>query len=105
MKLDAVVLGKSLHKLESYSTARQVFVWVRRIRTLGIQNGGGRRKYLIGYMMVADNEIDAFFLGIADFFYCFDTTVQYDDQFYSGGVSIVDSLFDTPYPSLYRSGI
>lgn len=63
MKLDAVVLGKSLHKLESYSATRQVFVWVRRIRTLGIQNGGGRRKYLIGYMMVADNEIDAFSLA------------------------------------------
>jgi len=93
MKLDAVVLGKGLHKLESYSAARQVFVWIRRIRTLGIQNGGSRRKYLIGHMMVADNEIDAFFFGVTDFFYRFNTTVQYDDQFYSGRVSIVDSLF------------
>ena len=93
MKLNAVVLGKSLHKLESYSATRQVFVWIRRIRTLGIQNGGSRRKYLIGYMMVADNEIDAFFFGVTDFFYRLDTTVQYDDQFYSGRVSIVDSLF------------
>ena len=104
MKLDAVVLGKGLHKLESYSATRQVFVWIRRIRTFGIQNGGSRWKYLIGYMMVADNEIDAFFFGVTDFFYRFNTTVQYDDQFYSGGVSVVYSFFRHTIPFIISVG-
>jgi hypothetical protein len=92
MELDAIVDGKCLHELETYAASGQMLIRIGVVFPFGIQNGYGRRQYIIGDMMIADDEINAFLLGICDFFDGFDTTVQYNNQAYAILCGIVYSL-------------
>ena len=60
--------------------------------TLRIQDGHGRRQYLVGHMMIADDEVYAEFLGICYLFYGLDATVEHYNQFDTGLLGIFYSL-------------
>ena len=79
---DAVVLGKGLYELETHSASRQVTIWVCGICAFGVQYCHCRRQLVIRHMMVADDEVYAFVLGVLDFVYCLYAAVQYDDKFH-----------------------
>ena len=49
-----------------------MFIRIGVVFPFGIQNGYSRGQYIIGDMMVADDEINAFLLGVCDFFDGFD---------------------------------
>ena len=57
-----------------------MFIRIGVVFPFGIQNGYSRGQYIIGDVMVADDEINAFLLGVCDFFDGFDTAVQGDDK-------------------------
>ena len=78
---DAVVLGKSLHELESHATAAQMLERIGGVHTLGIEDGHSRRQFLIGHVMVADDKVYAKRVGIVDFFDCLDAAVEHNNQF------------------------
>lgn len=65
MKLDAVADGKRLHEFKAYPATRKVFVGISIVFALGVQYGYGRGQYLIGHVVVADDEVDAFSLAYA----------------------------------------
>ena len=92
MELDTVVEGKCLHELKAYAASGQMFIRIGVVFPFGIQNGYSRGQYIIGDMMVADDEINAFLLGVCDFFDGFDTAVQYNNQTYTTLCGIVYSL-------------
>ena len=88
----AVVLGKSLHKLEAHPTAAEVLERIAVVGTLGVEHRHSWRQRLVGHMMVTDNEVDAQTLGIGHLFNGLDATVENDDQLYSVFVGIVYSF-------------
>lgn len=45
------------------------------VEPLGIENGYGGWQYGVGHMVVADDKVDAFLLGIRYFFYRLDAAV------------------------------
>ena len=57
---------------------------------LGVEDGGGGGQGLIRQMVVADDDIDALVLGIADFLHGFDAAVEGDDQ----GVAVLPGPVD-----------
>ena len=66
MELDTVVEGKCLHELKAYTASGQMFIRIGVVFPFGIQNGYSRGQYIIGDMMVADDEINAFLLGVCE---------------------------------------
>ena len=63
---------------------------------LRVQNSHGRRHYLVGHVVVADNKINAPTLGIGYFIDSLDTAIEDDNQFNTCLVSKVNSfLADT----------
>ena len=92
MELNAVAEGKGLHELEAHAATRQVLVGIGVVGPFGIQDGHGGRQHVVGYVVVADDEVDAFFLGIRNLLYGFDAAVQHDDQPHSCACGIVHSL-------------
>lgn len=105
VELDTITDSECLHKLEADSTTGKVSVRIRIVQAFGVQNSYGRRKHIIRYMMIADDEINPFLFGISDFLYCFNSTIEYNNQSYTGFCGIVHSFLEMPYPSLYRSGM
>ena len=79
VELDTVTDSECLHKLETDSTTRKVSVRVRIVQAFGVQNSYGRRKHIIRYMMIADDEINPFLFGISNFLYCFNSTIEYNN--------------------------
>ena len=75
VKLYPVVHGKSLHELESHTAARQMIVRISRVEPFGVQDSHGRWQHIVGHMMVADDEVDALFLGIRNLLYSLDAAV------------------------------
>ena len=92
MKLNSVVDGECLHELESDTTSGQMLVGISGVRSFGVQYGHGRWKNLIGYMMVANDEIDAFFFGVRNFINGLDATIKYDNKFYTCLIGVIHSL-------------
>ena len=93
VELNAVVQGKCLHKLKSYPTTGEVLVRISVVFAFGIQYGNGRRQYIVGYVVVADDEVDASLFGVRYFFHGFDAAIQYDDKSYTGFGGVVHSFF------------
>ena len=54
---NVVVLGKSLHKLESYTASAEMLEWEWIVRTLRIEYGHSRWHHIVRNVMVADNEV------------------------------------------------
>ena len=75
-----VVLCKSLHQFEAHATTRQIVVRIGGIGTLGIQHSHRIGQFVIGFVMVADDEVYAFLLGISNFLNSFDTAVEHNHQ-------------------------
>ena len=61
MKFDAVADSECLHEFKTYSAARKMFVRIGVVFALGVQYSYGRGQHFIGYVVVADDEVDAFF--------------------------------------------
>ena len=59
VKLNAIALRKSLHKLKSDATARKVGVRVMIVASFRVQNCHGAGQRFVGHMVVADDEVDA----------------------------------------------
>ena len=68
-------------------------VWVCIIQSFGIQNGNGRRQYIVRYMMVADDEVNSLLFGIRNLLHCFNAAVQHNDKSHSCLCGIVNSFF------------
>ena len=96
VELDAVAQREGLHELEAYTAARQVFVGIGVVFALGVPNGHGRWQHLVGHVVVTDNEVDAFLLGIRNLLYGFDAAVQYDDEFHACLHGVVHSFVGYP---------
>ena len=92
MKLDTVADGKRLHEFKAYPATRKVFVGISIVFALGVQYGYGRGQYLIGHVVVADDEVDAFFFGVCDFVYGLDAAIQYDNQSHTGFGGVVHTF-------------
>ena len=104
VELDTVTDSECLHKLETDSTTGKVSVRVRIVQAFGVQNSYGRRKHIIRYMMIADDEINPFLFGISDFFYCFNSTIEYNNQSYTGFCGVVHSFFRNAIPFIVSVG-
>ena len=104
MELDTVTDSECLHKLETDSTTGKVGVRVRVVQAFGVQYSYGRRKHIIRYMMIADDEINPFLFGISDFFYCFNSTIEYNNQSYTGFCGVVHSFFRNAIPFIVSVG-
>ena len=92
VEFDAVAHGEGLHELESHPAARQVGIGIAVVAAFGVEDGHGGRYDVIGYVVVADDEVDAQFAGVCDFLYRLDAAVQYDDEFHPRFVGIVHTL-------------
>jgi hypothetical protein len=46
---------------------------------VGNGDGYGGRQYVVGHMVITDNEIDPFLFCVSDFIDSFDTAIEYDD--------------------------
>ena len=101
---NAIADGKRLHEFETYATTRQIFVRIGGILTLGIEDGNCWRQFLVGHVVVANNEINAQTLGIGNFFDCLDAAVEHNDEFYTRLVGVVHTLNRHPISLLVSVG-
>lgn len=69
-----------LDQLEAYSAAREVVERIIAVVPFGIQYGSGIRQGLVGKVVVADDDVDALFLGIPDLLDSLDAAVEGDYQ-------------------------
>ena len=95
-KRNAVVLGESLHELESHSASAQMLEGVFVVGPLWVEDGGSRRHLVVRHMMVADDEVDADALGVLYFSYRLDSAVENDNQAYSCLPGVFDALAAHP---------
>lgn len=79
MKFYTVVEGKCLHELKSYAASRKMCVRISVVGSFGIKDGYGGWQYVVGHMVITDNEIDPFLFCISDFIDSFDTAIEYND--------------------------
>ena len=75
-----VVLRKSLHQFKANPATRQIVVRIGGIGTLGIQHGHRIGQFVIGFVMVADDEVYTFLFGISNFLHRLDTAVEHNHQ-------------------------
>lgn len=76
------------------SRAGEVSEWIAAAFYFGIDDGqGGGRLVSLQFVVVTDNDIDAEFRGVPDFFVIRYAAVDGDDQGAADGGEIVDSLF------------
>ncbi len=88
-----IVSGREcLNQFKSYSATRQFFIRIIGIGSFGIDNGHGTGKLIVGHMMIANDEIDAFLFGIRNLIDGFDAAVKRNNKFYTCAHSIIDSL-------------
>ena len=57
-----------------------MFVGILRVGTFGIEHSHGGRQFVVGHVMVANDEIDAPLIGVGHLVDGFDTTVERNDQ-------------------------
>ena len=86
---NTIVLGKSLHKLEAHTATTELLERIGIVVALGVKNGHCGRHLLVGYMVVADDEVNTQRLGIGNFLDCLDATVKDDHQFHTCPMGIV----------------
>ena len=91
-ELNAVADGKSLYEFETNATSTEMLVWISVVKAFGIEDSQGWRQLVARHMMVADYEVDAFFLGVSDFFDSLDAAIQHDNKTNSSFLSIVHTF-------------
>ncbi len=74
------LLGIGLHKFESHPTAGEVVKRITAILPLGIEHRHSRRKFGLGKMVVADDDIHPFSGGISYLVDGLDTAVEGDQK-------------------------
>ena len=79
----AVVFGKCLHKLKAHSAAAKVLKRIGVALALGVENGRGLRQFLVGHVMIANNKVYAYALGIVNLLDSLDATVENDDELHA----------------------
>lgn len=87
-----VALGEGLHELKSYATPAEVRIGISVAFHFGIENGICLRQNVVGDMVVAYDEINAFFLGIVDFINGLDAAIQHNYKFDTNRCSIVNTF-------------
>ena len=92
MKLNAVVQGKGLHELEPHAATREMLIGIGVVFTFGIEDSDRLRKHFVGHMMVTDDEVDAFALGVGYLFHRLDTAVEHNHQPDTGAGCIIHPL-------------
>ncbi len=73
-------VGICLHELEAHTAARQVVERIGAVFALGIEHSHGRGQLHVGEMVVADDGVDAQFLGVFDFLHGLDAAVERNQQ-------------------------
>ena len=101
---DAVVLGKGLHQLESHSATTEVLERIGVVLALGIEDGHGIRHHVVGHVMVADNKINTYALGISNLLDGLDATVEDDNQFHTRLFGIFQSFLADAIPLVVTVG-
>ncbi|CDB09379.1 unknown [Bacteroides sp. CAG:633] len=96
VELDAVADGKRLHELESYAAAREVLVGVGVVEAFGVEYGYSGWQHVVGHVMVADDEVDAFLAGIGYLVHSLDAAVEHDDEFDARLHGVVHSFVGHP---------
>ena len=75
-----------------------MLIRIDRIRALGIQYGDSVRQSGVRHMVVANNKVDAFLLGVLDLLDRFDTAIQRDNQRHAVLGGIIDTLVRDTVP-------
>ena len=88
----AVVLGKCLHELESHAAAAEILERVGAVLALGVEYGHCLWQFVVGHVVVADDEVNAQLLGVADFLDGLNAAVEHDNQFHAVLCRQVESL-------------
>jgi hypothetical protein len=78
-----------LYEFESYAASAEVFIRIGVVVSFGVEDGNGWGQFRPGHVMVADDEVDAFFFGIGYFFGCLYAAIENDDESYSCFIGIV----------------
>src|SRR5574344_363781 len=86
---NAVANGKCLHELEAYATTREVKIRVGVVHTFSIENCHSGGKCFVRNMVVANDKVYAFILGILNLFYSLDATVKHNHEFHSLTLCII----------------
>jgi len=89
VKIDVVVLGKGLHELKAHTTTRELVVGIGVVGALGIEHSNSIRQGVVRYVVITNDEVNAFGLGVLDFLNGFDAAVQGNDQGVSVFVGII----------------
>ena len=82
VELNAVAGGECLHEFESYAAAREVGIGIAVVVAFRIKNRHGRRQFVVGNVVVANDEIDALFAGISHLLNGLDAAVEHNDEFH-----------------------
>ncbi len=89
---EPVAQGKGLHEFKTYSTSRQVRTRIGGTWHLRVKYCHCRRQNLVRHMMVAYDEVYAFFFSISNFIDCLNAAVEHDYKFYVVFCSIFDAF-------------
>ena len=90
-ELDAVADGEGLHQLEAHAATAQMLVGIGVVGTLCVEDGYGGGQ-LVARHVVADDEVDAFLLGVGYLVGSLDAAVEHDDEADARLAGIVDAL-------------
>ena len=89
---DSVADGEGMHKFVANATARKILERIGIAFELRVENGNSVGQHIVGHMVVADDEVDAFFLGILNLFDCLDSAIEHNNQLHSDFGSVVDTF-------------
>ena len=90
--IHAIVASKGLHELKAYATCREMRVGIFVVNAFGIEYGNSFRQLIIGLVVVADDEVNAFLLGIAYHIDCLDAAIERNDQFNAYAIGVINTL-------------
>ena len=89
---NVVVLGESLHELESHAASTEMLEWEGVVGSLRVEDSHSRWHHLVRNVVITDDEVYAKTLGIFYLLDGLDATVKDDDKFDTRLVRKVDSL-------------
>ena len=92
------VLAECLDEFKADAASGEVFTGVGAVLAFGVEHGDGVGNGVAGQVMVANDEIDSFALGIGHPGTGFDSAVEGDDELRSVVGGVVDPLFRNPVP-------
>ena len=91
VRVGKLFLHAGLDELETHTATRQFGVGVTAVDAFGVEHRVGFRQGFAGAVVIAYDDVDAFFFGITHFFMVLDAAVQHDEQFGTALVYVVDA--------------